>query len=333
MAYKKEIVDRMRREIGSDFSFEDLVFESEKMKEVINQAKNLAARDKAILLAGEDGVGKKVISKCIHQQSSRKKEIFLQVDCKAIEDDFLKAELFGVEKDEVQGFPGTYSGKIFQVQHGTLFLDEVAACPLLIQAELLGFLETKKVYRAKDPQKKTLDIRLIVSTAKKLSDEVNLKKFRSDLYYRLMECFLVIPPLRDRREDIIPLFLHYMEMYNLVFKKSVTKIDYIAEDYLRKYDWWGNVEELKQEVKRIIQIKKNGTIGPGDLSFPIIAGLKPGEKRQCTLEENEKKYVIEVLKTTGFELNQAAARMAIEPQVLLRKIKNYDLEDTLREIS
>jgi len=340
IAQVKKIVELNRKEdryrsieseAGMDYRFEDMIFESKLMADIVERAKVLAKTNNTILIQGETGVGKEVISRSIHNFSLRKDEIFLPVNCASIHGELFESELFGFEKGAFTGAVSSYSGRFVQADKGTLFLDEIGELPLPIQAKLLRILDENVIYQLKSKKALKVDIRLIAATNKILSDEVNVKQFRSDLYYRLKESSILIPPLRERVEDILPLVHHFIKIYNHIYDKNVIKISQEAENYLLNYSWRGNVRELKNTVKSIIPFKKNNTIDLDDLSYSIIEGKEVGEKQLPTLEDFEKKYIVKVLKATGFNITRAADVLGINRPRLYRKIKHHQLEESVGE--
>lgn len=328
---KEDRYRSIESEVGVNYRFEDVIFESKQMEDIISRAKVLARTNNTILIQGETGVGKEVISRAIHNHSLRKDEMFLPVNCASIPTELFESELFGFEKGAFTGAVSSYSGRFIQADKGTLFLDEIGELPLNIQAKLLRILDENVIYQLKSKKALKVDIRLIAATNKNLDDEVNLKQFRSDLYYRLKESSILIPPLRERIEDILPLVHHFIKIYNHIYDKNVTKISKETENYLLNYSWRGNVREIKNTIKSIIPFKKNNTIDLDDLSYSIIEGKEVSEKQLLTLDDHEKKYIIKVLKATGFNITRAAEVLGINRPRLYRKIKFFQLEDTVQE--
>jgi transcriptional regulator with PAS, ATPase and Fis domain len=299
------------------------------MEDIVSRAKILAKTDNTVLIEGETGVGKEVVSQSIHNYSLRKDETFLPVNCASIPTELFESELFGFEKGAFTGAVKSYSGRFIQANNGTMFLDEIGELPLHIQAKLLRILDEKVIYQLKSKKALKINIRLIAASNKNLSDEVNLKEFRSDLYYRLKESSLVIPPLRERVEDILPLIRHFIRVYNHIYNKNVTKISKEAENYFLNYSWRGNVREVKNTIKSIIPFKKNNTIDLDDLSYSIIEGKEVGKKQLPTLEEHEKQYLFKVLRATGFNITRTAEVLGINRPRLYRKIKYFRLEEAV----
>jgi two-component system NtrC family response regulator len=320
----------MHTEITSNYAFENIIYESRQMEEVISRAKVLAKTDNTILIQGETGVGKEVLAHSIHNYSPRSGEPFLPINCASIPTELFESELFGFEKGAFTGALDSYQGRFVQADKGTLFLDEIGELPLAVQAKLLRILDENLIYPLKSKKAVKIDVRLISATNKQLNDEINLNQFRKDLYYRLKESTLMIAPLRERVEDILPLTRHYIRIYNQIYDKNVTQLSRPAEKYFLNYSWKGNIRELKNTIKSIIPFKKNSTIEMDDLSYSIIDGKEPPGEGFLTLEEHEKKYILKVLQATNSNISLAAEILGINRPRLYRKIKYYQLEKTFR---
>ena len=320
----------LKREVASDYVFEDIIYQSQKMQDVISRAKVLAETNNTILIQGDTGVGKEVIAQSIHHHSQRKNETFLPVNCASIPSELFESELFGFEKGAFTGAVNSYNGRFIQANNGTLFLDEIGELPLPIQAKLLRILDEKVIYQLKSKKALRVDVRLVAATNKNLEEAVNINHFRGDLFYRLKESSLTIPPLRDRVEDILPLARHFIQVYNQLYDKHVTKISPEAENYFLSYSWKGNVRELKNTIKSMIPFKKNNTIELSDLSYSIAEGKQLEEKRPPTLEEHEKNYIHQTLKATGYNISRTAEILGINRPRLYRRIKYFQLDPAVR---
>jgi DNA-binding NtrC family response regulator len=320
----------MQTEITSDYAFENIIYESRQMEEIIARAKVLANTNNTILIQGETGVGKEVLAHSIHNYSQRRGEAFLPINCASIPGELFESELFGFEKGAFTGAVDSYQGRFVQANKGTLFLDEIGELPLPIQAKLLRILDENLIYPLKSKKAVKIDVRLISATNKQLNDEINLNQFRKDLYYRLKESTLMIVPLRERVEDILPLTRHYIRIYNQIYNKNVTQLSRSAEKYFLNYSWKGNIRELKNTIKSIIPFKKNSTIDLDDLSYSIIDRKEQQDERFMTLEEHEKRYILKVLKTTNFNISLTSEILGINRPRLYRKIKYYQLEKAFR---
>lgn len=316
-------------EIASDFTFDDIIFESKRMKTVISRARVLADTNNTILLQGETGTGKEVLAHAIHHASPRRNAAFVPINCASIPSELFESELFGFEKGAFTGADSTYSGRFIQADKGTLFLDEIGELPLAIQAKLLRILDDRCIYRLKGREPIKVDARLIAATNRDLLQEIKAKQFRSDLYYRLQESLISLPPLREREEDILPLFRHIMNIFNNVYHKNVTRITREAERYLLNYRWDGNIRELKNTVKSIIPFKTTETIEMEDLSASIMAvkSEEEGENKLVTLEEYENDYILKVLKITDFNISRAAEILGVTRARIYRRIKQLEINE------
>jgi len=321
----------IKTEVTSNYTFDDIVYKSKQMHEIIHRARILAKTDNAILIQGETGVGKDVLSHSIHNYSPRKSEVILPINCASIPIELFESELFGFAKGAFTGAVDSYSGRFVQANKGTLFLDEIGELPLHIQAKLLRILDEKVIYPLKSKKALKIDIRLISATNKDLSHEVNLKQFRNDLYYRLRESTLVIPPLRKRTEDILPLIHYYIGIYNHIYNKNVGKISKRAENYFLNYSWKGNIRELKNTIKSIIPFKKNDTIDLDDLSYSTLEGREIREKRFLSLQEVERKHILNVLQATNFNISRSAKILGVNRPRLYRKINCLELEEAVKQ--
>jgi DNA-binding NtrC family response regulator len=310
----------MAAEMAANFTFDDIIFESKLMESVIARAKILSGTDNTILIQGETGTGKEVLSRAIYNHSNRRNQVFMPVNCAAIPTELFESELFGFEKGAFTGAVSNYSGRFIQADKGTLFLDEIGELPINIQAKLLRILDERCIYRLKSRQPITIDVWLITATNRDIMQEVKAGQFRGDLYYRLQESTITIPPLRERVEDILPLFRYFISIYNPVYNKEVSRISREAERYLLSHRWDGNIRELKNTVKSIIPFKTNDTIELEDLSTAIVGGSVITENKLVSLEEHENDYIRKVLKITGNNVSRTAEILGITRARVYRKM-------------
>ncbi|MCP4220814.1 MAG: sigma-54-dependent Fis family transcriptional regulator [bacterium] len=311
---------------SANFTFNSIIFKSREMEVLTSRAKVMAGTDNNILLQGETGCGKEVLSHSIHNGSQRKNEILLPVNCASIPADLFETELFGFRKGAFTGAVDSYGGRFVQADKGTLFLDEIGELPLQIQAKLLRVLDERKIYHLKSQNSTSIDVRLIAATNRDLWKEVKLNRFRSDLFYRLNEFTLKIPPLKERVDDILPLLNHFIRLFNHIFNKNVTRISAEAQKYLQNYPWDGNVRELKNTIKSIIPFKNDNTISMEDLSYSIVKGGEAETKNVPTMEECEKRHIYKVLKLTDFNILRTSELLGMYRSRLYRKIKEYGLK-------
>ncbi len=311
----------LKNEITSNYTFEDIIFESKKMEEVIYRAKILAKTNNIILIEGETGVGKEILSHSIHNLSNRSREIFLPINCAAIPSELVESELFGFDKGAFTGATESYAGKFIQADKGTLFLDEIGDLSLHIQAKLLRVIDDNMIYMLKSKKPKNIDIRIITATNKDLEKEVSFKTFRKDLLYRLQESIIYIPPLRDRREDIMPLFYYFLKTFNILYKKNITKVTKKVEQYLINHNWDGNVREIKNLLKTIIPFKNDDCIRINDIVFLINRQVEQKSK-PLSLADYDKKYIKKIYNQTGFNKKKTSELLGISIPTLYKYLNS-----------
>ena len=238
----------LKKEIGTMAGFDKFIFNSRIMGEVIRTARSYAATSHTILISGETGTGKELMAQAIHACSQRKKQPLLSVNCASIPENLAESELFGYKKGAFTGAYADSPGKFVLADHGTIFLDEIGELQPNIQAKLLRVLENGEVTPLKSRHPIRVDIRVLAATNKELEDEVRQKRFRADLFYRIDELKVHIPPLRERQADIIPLADHFLRIADLANSRLVSGISSEAQRLLTEYSWPGNVRELKSAV-------------------------------------------------------------------------------------
>ena len=310
-----------------------IVAKSPEISQLISICDNIAPLDSTVLLCGESGTGKEVFARYIHDHSSRKNKPMISVNCAAIPENLIEAELFGYEKGSFTG--ANREGKVGLVEAasgGTLFLDEINSLPLSIQSKVLRMIEEKAIQRVGSVKSKAVDFRLIAATNQDLWAQVKKGQFREDLYYRIYVIPLTIPPVRNRREDIVPFCLHFLEYfckkYNL--KKSFSEK---VLDELQRYDWPGNVREIRNFVERMVVMTP-----PGITEIASIPSGMLSEAAEQTAVENEpasaggisKNAVLEALAQCGGNRQRAAEYLGISRRYLQYKIKEYRIPSRCR---
>ena len=247
-----------------------IIAESQAMREVLNFVRRVAVSEAAsILIEGENGTGKDLIAKTIHYQSLRQAEPFLAINCAAIPETLLESELFGYEKGAFTDARAQKRGLFELADKGTLFLDEIGEIPLSLQAKLLRVLEDQCFRRLGGLRDITVDLRIIAATNKNLREAVREGAFRQDLYYRLNVIQLVVPPLRERPQDILPMARFFIEHYNGKFKRQIEGLTPEAETLLLAHDWPGNVRELRNAIERAMILEDSTRIRPGSLPIAV----------------------------------------------------------------
>jgi len=316
----------LKKELTTDHSSDEIIYESQSMAEIISLAKKFARTDDIVLIQGNTGVGKEIMAHFIHKNSKRTDKTFLPINCSSIPEQLFESELFGFKKGAFTGASENYSGRFIQADKGTLFLDEIGEIPIHLQAKLLRVLEDEEIYQLGNNQPQKIDVRVIAATNKGLWEEVQANRFRKDLYFRLKGTMLHIPPLCERKEDIMPLVWHFVSVYNNLFEKRITRITKEAEAYLQEYPWEGNVRELKNTIKSIFTFKNSDAITVKDLMLTLHVNETETKKPFVALHEYELKYIKEVLEANLFNMKKTAQVLDISRSRLYRKLKLLDID-------
>jgi two-component system response regulator AtoC len=319
-----------------------VVTANQQLKELLDVARRAAEADKTtILIQGESGSGKEVLAKAIHYHSPRAQGPLLQLNCAAIPDTLLESELFGYEPGAFTDARRRKEGLLERANHGTLFLDEIGDMSLSTQAKLLRVLEESSFTRLGGTRPISVDVRIIAATNKDLKTAMAEGRFREDLYYRLNVVPLTIPPLRERREDILSLALDFLLRFNRELKKNFTGFTPAAADLLINYPWPGNIRELRNVIERTMILAPEGDIDAAylpeeirDHIAQVVTGpishsdeLSPTGHQFVTLRELEDRYIDEVLVASGQNKTQAAHILGIHPTSLLRRLKKQHLDN------
>lgn len=313
------------------------ICESSAMKKIYSYLKKVSPSDCIILLTGASGTGKEVLSRFIHQNSNRKDSIFIPINCAAIPNELIESELFGYVKGAFTGANNSGKAGLFELAHnGTLFLDEVGEMPLSLQSKLLRVLETGEFYRLGSDKKIQTDVRIIAATNRNLKEMVTQGKFREDLYYRLNVIPLEIPPIRERKEDIIPLAKFFLNQYNIKYNYSKIFLSSTLKE-MEKYNWPGNVREIKNAVERMVissssDILEFNYFNNSKVEEPLYVEIKKKEVALDFTEEKplkeviteyEKQYIYNAISECNGNILQAAERLKIHRSALYRKLDKY----------
>ncbi len=307
---------------NKDLKVSGVIAKSKSMKKVLSLAYRAAESTAPVLVTGESGTGKEVIARFIHTASKRVGD-FIALSCAAIPDGLLESELFGYEKGAFTGAERTQKGKIELAEGGTLFLDEIGEMPRTLQAKLLRFLETGEYWRLGGEKPMKANVRIIAATNRNLEEMIKNGTFREDLYYRINTIHIRIPPLRERREDIIPLAEHFLSLFSKRERKHVKGFTKKARYFLVGYPFRGNVRELKNMVERAVILSDSQYIDVEDL---VDTGYEK-EKIHLSLEEVEKEHIRKVLIMTDWNIKEAASILGIHRNTLAQKVKKYFKED------
>jgi DNA-binding NtrC family response regulator len=315
----------LKGEIRHLFGERVVVGQSAAMQHLFALAQTVAATDSSVLIVGESGTGKEVVARFIHAESPRKDRPFVTVNCAAIPPNLLESELFGHRRGAFTGAVYSRRGSFELANGGTLFLDEIGEMPVEMQAKILRALEEREIKRVGSEDSIAVDVRIIAATNKDLEQEIKAGRFREDLYWRLNVVQLVVPPLRERPEDVVPLARHFLALYGQELKKSVPDFSGEALEALTRYDWPGNVRELRNAVERAIIFADAGKpirlahLPPQIHPEPSREGAPPS-KLFRTLREMELQYIREVLEACGGNRTRAAEVLGVSPVTLWRKL-------------
>ena len=326
----------------------DIIGDSPALRHVIEQAMTVAASKATVLLLGETGTGKEVVAQAIHQNSPRSREPFVAVHCEALNQNLLESELFGHEKGAFTGAEGRRTGRFEEADKGTLFLDEIGEINAPTQVKLLRFLETRSFERLGSSKPIAIDVRLVAATNRDLQQMVREGKFREDLFYRLNVVPLVLPPLRDRREDIPLLLGHFVSKYASEYSIPPPTFTPAALSALQAYRWPGNIRELRNFAENSVVMRQGRTLDTADLD-PRFTAQEPARAAVATepptapapgmssaqaglnVGENEKRLIREALVAAHGNKTLAAERLGISRRTLHRKIAAWpDLEAGIR---
>ncbi|MCD6097691.1 sigma-54-dependent Fis family transcriptional regulator [bacterium] len=324
----------LREQVSEGASIDEFVGSSPKILEMKELIKTIAPTDSTVLILGESGTGKELVARAIHRLSGRADAPFISVNCGALPEQLLESELFGHKKGSFTGAVRDKEGLMKAADRGTLFLDEIGDTSMAIQVKLLRAIEEKEIIPIGSTSSVKVDVRIIAATNSNLEDMVRKGAFRADLYYRLNVFPISIPPLRERREDIIPIADHFLKkLVNRMNDKREVHFSETAKKLLKKAYWAGNVRELENVIERAYFLSKDGVITERELPEHIRKGEQPIAQRRkqslvggiLPLEEIEKAYIFYTLNRVGWKKTEAARALGIDPSTLYRKIEKYKL--------
>ncbi len=305
---------------------------SDKMHALAATIRQVAPTEATVLIQGESGTGKELVANAIHQLSHRTEGPLVKVNCAALPENLLEAELFGHERGAFTGAIQLRKGRFELAHRGTIFLDEIGEMSIATQAKLLRVLQEQQFERVGGGQPITVDVRVIAATNKELRAEVEHGRFREDLFYRLNVFPILVSPLRERKIDIPPLVVHFFQKYNEKNRRSLRGIAAIAMELLTRYNWPGNVRELENAIERAVILARGDEITISELPFevqklqsewhPSEIGVQPG----FSLKEVERELIAKTLRQTGGNRTRAAEILGIGRRTLQYKLREYGLE-------
>lgn len=296
------------------------------MQQLRHTVEKIAPTDASVLITGENGTGKDVLANEIHRLSNRAAQPMVCVDLGALTESLFESELFGHVKGAFTDACADHVGKIEQANGGTLFLDEIGNIPLHLQAKLLRVLQNRSVTKVGDSRSTAVDIRLICATNRNLEEMVQKEQFREDLYYRINTMHLHLPPLRERKDEILPLSERFIRLYAEKYRRNVTALNPEAQKKLESCHWNGNIRELKNCLEKAVILADNEVLGLRDLKLQIPAPSKkplcPGEE---TLEMAEERVIRTAMERYEGNLTQVAKSLDISRPTLYAKLKKYNI--------
>ncbi len=316
---------QLRQKVEELFLQDEIVGESPETRKVLQLVEVVAKTDATVLIRGESGTGKELIAQAIHGKSNRRYFPIISINCGGLSEGLLESELFGHERGAFTGAQYKRKGKLEMANGGTVFFDEIGNIPLKMQMDLLRVIETKQFALLGSNKVMSVDFRVIAATNTDLEKAVADKSFREDFYYRLNVFSIEIPPLRKRISDIPLLAHHFLKKYARSMNKNVTDFSPEAIGLLVRYDWPGNIRELRNTIERaLVVVGKRNRIEPDDLNLPLLS--KPGSPAGDSLEEVERAHIQRILGQSGWNISRSAEILKIDRVTLYNKIKKYSLQ-------
>jgi two-component system response regulator HydG len=322
----RDEVRALRETLSSSFEAGKVIGQSPAMRQLLGMISAIAASEATVLISGESGTGKEVAARLIHANSNRRKGPYVAVNCAALTETLLESELFGHEKGAFTGADKRREGRFLAADKGTIFLDEVGEIPPAMQAKLLRVIQERELQMVGGDQTIRVDVRILAASNRDLRQEAEAGRFRQDLYYRLNVVSLHLPPLRDRREDIPLLAMHFLKIFATKNAKAVKGFTPAAMDRLLKHSWPGNVRELENAVERAVVLLIGEYVSERELPPSLTeqadgAGAPKRDFGSMTLEEIERMAVLDTLEQAGGNKSEAARRLGINRKTLLVKLE------------
>ena len=325
---QKEENNSLRRALSAMSGSSAPVFQSPQMQNVVRTLERIAPSDVTILITGESGTGKEVIADLIHSLSPRSKNKIIKVNCAALPRELIESELFGSVKGAFTGAHADRDGLFRQAEGGTLFLDEISEMPIDTQSKLLRVLQDQKVRPVGGKTDYQTNCRIIAATNRKPEEAIKDGKLREDLFYRISAISVYLPPLRERRDDIMPLANAFLKRFAAQANRTLRSFTLAAADRLTSFDWPGNIRQLQNEIQRAVLLCEGPDVDASDLSVSEIL-MVPSEGHDTSftlLEGVERNAIIQMLRETGGNKLETAKKLGIGRQTLYNKIKAYGIE-------
>ena len=310
---------------ANSFTFDNIVGKSSALSDVVSQARKVAATDVSVLINGETGTGKEVFARAIHSASGRRSEAFLALNCSAFSRELLESELFGYKAGAFTGAVKDKKGLLEEANHGTIFLDEIGEMALDLQAKLLRVLETGEFVKVGDTKTTHVDVRILSATNRNLKEEIANGRFREDLYFRFSVFRILLPPLRQRRDDILLLAQHFIGLYAREIGRTAPSLSTEAKNIFLAYPWPGNVREMMNAIEHALIVCED-EITRHDLPIDMLTGdTSTAADDSFDLKSVERNHIIKVLHHTHGNKTETARLLKIGLTTLYRKIEEYGI--------
>ncbi|HBG05358.1 MAG: Fis family transcriptional regulator [Geobacteraceae bacterium GWC2_58_44] len=325
----------LKKQLRDKYEFDNIIGTSQPMQQLFSRMKRIIKTDSTVLILGESGTGKELVAKAIHFNGSRKEKPFVAVNCSAIPENLLESELFGHVKGAFTGAVREKIGKFEAANLGTIFLDEIGTLPMHLQTKLLRVLQEQELERVGSNRQIKLDVRVISATNVNLEEEVKRGNFREDLFYRLNVIPVLIPPLRERIEDILPLTKHFLQKNCRAMQRPIMHLEKDALEALEAYPWNGNVRELENIIERIVALTEGDVITLRDLPANVAKSYLDGASISVTpsgidmvqtINEIEKRMIGEALQLAGGVKARAAVMLSINRTTLVEKMRRLGMQ-------
>jgi two-component system, NtrC family, response regulator AtoC len=326
----------LKKQLLDKYEFTNIIGNSQAMQQLFSRMKRIIKTDSTVLILGESGTGKELVAKAIHFNGSRKDRPFVAVNCSAIPDNLLESELFGHAKGAFTGAIKEKIGKFEAANLGTIFLDEIGTLPMHLQTKLLRVLQEQEIERVGSNRQIKLDVRVVSATNVNLEEEVQRGNFREDLFYRLNVIPVLIPPLRERIEDILPLTRHFLEKNCRSMQRPIMHLEKESLEALESYPWNGNVRELENIIERVVALTEGDQITLRDLPSNIVKAFlqRDGSPTSVTpkgidmvraINDIEKKMIADALQLSGGVKARAAVMLSINRTTLVEKMRRLGI--------
>jgi len=319
----------LRNELKASFGADVIIGQSKSMKKVEALVQKVGPTDTTVLICGESGTGKELVARAIHRYSGRKGKPFVAVDCGSLVENLFESELFGHIKGSFTGATATKYGRFELANGGTLFFDEIGNISINIQTKLLRVLQEREITKVGSSQVIKVDVRIVTATNDDLQKAVKAETFREDLFYRLSVVPIVLPPLRERREDIPLLADYFLNKYNRKRKKDIQAISSQAMKALVEYDWPGNVRELENAVERAVVLAENDVVKSSDLLYYGLSVERHSRSDTNNIQrlvDVEREYIAKTLETFSGHKGKTAKALGIDRKTLRAKLQRYRIE-------